>query len=77
MDEAGLARSVLNGLSRGLIAEYPHIKCVQVDLDPLAAPPSIQVLTAAVARLAGAGHIALRGGQRFQASLVAEPLEHF
>ena len=70
MSEAGLARSVSHGLGRALRGEYPHVKCLQVDLDPLAALPSLPVLLAAVAQLGSAGQIALRGGRWYQPQLM-------
>ncbi|MGZ3242077.1 MAG: SDR family NAD(P)-dependent oxidoreductase, partial [Burkholderiaceae bacterium] len=69
MTDAGLIQSVLNGMTKAVIAEYPHVKCVQVDLDPDAALPSMQTLLSGIAQIPGAGHIALRGNQWYEARL--------
>ncbi len=69
LSENGLAQSVLNGMVKAVIAEYPHSKCVQLDLDPQSALPALGELLDGAARLSGAGHLACRGGQWYEAKL--------
>lgn len=53
-------QAVLGALARSVIAEYPDVRCVHVDLDQAGAASPAEVLRAA-ASLAGSGHLALRG----------------
>ncbi|MBV9447173.1 MAG: SDR family NAD(P)-dependent oxidoreductase [Streptosporangiaceae bacterium] len=62
------AQSVLTGMARAITTEYPELTCVQADLEPGAAPPVLEVLSAA-ASLSGAGHIALRADRWYAARL--------
>jgi acyl transferase domain-containing protein/acyl-CoA synthetase (AMP-forming)/AMP-acid ligase II/NAD(P)-dependent dehydrogenase (short-subunit alcohol dehydrogenase family)/acyl carrier protein len=76
LGKAGLAQSALNGMVKAVVAEYPQIKCVQVDWDPAAPLPPAETVWNAATRTAGAGHIALRGNQWYEARLeVGAPLE--
>jgi hypothetical protein len=62
---------VLTGLAKTVIAEYPQVRCVQVDLDPTAAEPPVPALLARAAGLTGSGHLAVRAGEWWAAELVA------
>jgi acyl transferase domain-containing protein/acyl-CoA synthetase (AMP-forming)/AMP-acid ligase II/acyl carrier protein len=71
LSEADLAHSVINGLSKAVIAEYPHVKCVQLDLDPEAPLPSLSTLLDSAERHPGSGHLAWRAQTWYQARLQA------
>src|SRR5262249_15685799 len=62
-----LTQSVLSAMTKAVIAEYPDIKCVQVDLDPTAPTLAVGLVLERVAALAGTGHLALRGGLWYEA----------
>ncbi|WP_030544265.1 SDR family NAD(P)-dependent oxidoreductase [Streptomyces albus] len=66
------AQSVLTGLARSVVAEYPDLSCVQVDLDPAEPAPAPAELLGRVAALGGSGHLALRAGRWYEARLREE-----
>ncbi|MFF2751470.1 type I polyketide synthase [Kitasatospora sp. NPDC058048] len=59
----------LTGLAKAVVAEYPDLTCVQVDLEPRRTPPTLAGLLARVAGLAGRGHLAVRDGRWYAARL--------
>lgn len=62
-------QAVFTAMAKAVTAEYPDLKVVQVDLDPGDPEPSVaEVMDRAISH-AGAGHLAVRGGQWFQAEL--------
>ncbi|MFJ6381758.1 type I polyketide synthase [Kitasatospora sp. NPDC092039] len=63
------AQAPLTGLAKAVIAEYPDLKCVQVDFEPRRTPPTLAGLLARVAGLPGRGHLAVRDGRWFAARL--------
>jgi acyl transferase domain-containing protein len=63
------AQAALGGLARAVIAEYPDLACVHVDLEPGTTPPLLTALLDRVARLPGAGHLARRGDRWYEARL--------
>ncbi len=63
------AQSILTALTRSVVAEYPDLTCVQVDLDPAAPAPDPAELLAQAAAIGGSGHLALRDGRWFEARL--------
>jgi NAD(P)-dependent dehydrogenase (short-subunit alcohol dehydrogenase family) len=63
------AQAALAGLAKAVIAEYPDVKCVHVDLDPTTAAPPPEVVLDHVAALPGAGHLAVRGDTWYEARL--------
>ncbi|OEJ27974.1 hypothetical protein AR457_29375 [Streptomyces agglomeratus] len=63
------AQSVLTALTTSVVAEYPDLTCVQVDLDPAAPAPTAAEVLGQVADLDGSGHLALRGGHWYEARL--------
>ncbi|MET8545283.1 beta-ketoacyl synthase N-terminal-like domain-containing protein, partial [Kitasatospora sp. NPDC004799] len=63
------AQAPLTGLAKAVIAEYPDLRCVQVDLEPRRTPPTLAGLLARVAGLAGRGHLAVRDGRWYAARL--------
>ena len=65
-----LTQSVLNGLTRAVISEYPELRCVQADLDAGGPPPLLPAVIDQAAALPGSGHLALRDGSWHQARLV-------
>jgi NAD(P)-dependent dehydrogenase (short-subunit alcohol dehydrogenase family) len=69
-----LTQSVLNGLTRAVISEYPDLKCVQADLDPCVPPPLLPAVIDQAAGLPGSGHLALRDGRWYQARLIEADL---
>jgi hypothetical protein len=69
---AELAQGALTGLAKAVIAEHPQVRCVQVDLDPAAGEPPVPELLARAAGVAGSGHLAVRGGEWWEAGLVAD-----
>nr|WP_275408421.1 type I polyketide synthase [Streptomyces sp. SID9727] len=62
-------QAVFTGLAKAVIAEYPELKCVQVDLEPDGTQPPLPALLARVAGLPGRGHLAVRGARWFTARL--------
>lgn len=74
-----LTSSVLAGLTKSVIAEYPQIKCVQVDIESDRESDrqhlDLAQVLAAAAGLAGAGHIAQRDGRWFRAELQKRKLD--
>jgi NAD(P)-dependent dehydrogenase (short-subunit alcohol dehydrogenase family) len=74
LSDDDLGQSVVTGLAKAVIAEYPQVRCVQVDLDPDAAAPPVEELLARVAGSSGSGHLAVRQGRWWEAGLVAEPV---
>ncbi|MFI2620663.1 type I polyketide synthase, partial [Streptomyces sp. NPDC018584] len=74
-DEAPLlVQSVLTGVAKGVIADHPDIKCVQVDGDPAERGVPLDEALDRAARLPGAGHLAVRGGRWYVARLVEREL---
>ncbi|KAA2265764.1 SDR family NAD(P)-dependent oxidoreductase [Solihabitans fulvus] len=65
--DGDLAHAAVGGLTRAVTAEYRDLRCVRVDLGPEA--PALPELLDQVARLPGAGHLALRGGRWQEARL--------
>ncbi|MFU8852177.1 SDR family NAD(P)-dependent oxidoreductase [Micromonospora sp. SL1-18] len=63
------AQSVLTGLAKAVIADYPDVRCVQVDLDPAAAAPALPAVLDRVAGHPGAGHLAVRGEHWYEARI--------
>jgi NAD(P)-dependent dehydrogenase (short-subunit alcohol dehydrogenase family) len=70
-DAPDLAQTVLTGLAKAVVSEYPDCKCVQVDLDPAAPAPPVRELLERAAGLPGAGHLAVRDGRWYEARLRA------
>ncbi|MES2948752.1 MAG: type I polyketide synthase [Pseudomonadota bacterium] len=68
LTESGLAQSVLCGMVKSIVTEYPRLKCVQVDLDPESETAAHAVLAAFV-QLPGSGHIAWRALRCYEARL--------
>jgi len=62
------SQAVLTGLARAVIADYPDLRCVHVDVDP-ADVPSVRRVLDQVADGVGATHLAQRGEQWFEARL--------
>ncbi|MFI0858299.1 type I polyketide synthase [Streptomyces sp. NPDC021098] len=62
-------QAMLTGLAKAVIAEYPELKCVQVDFEPGGTPPPLTGVLARVAGLPGRGHLAVRDGRWFTARL--------
>jgi phthiocerol/phenolphthiocerol synthesis type-I polyketide synthase C len=62
-------QAMLTGLARAVIAEYPELKCVQVDFEPGGTQPPLSGVLARVAGLPGRGHLAVRDGRWFTARL--------
>jgi acyl transferase domain-containing protein/NAD(P)-dependent dehydrogenase (short-subunit alcohol dehydrogenase family) len=71
VDAPDLAQTVLTGLTKAVISEYPDLRCVQLDLDPKAAAPPVRELLARAGGLPGAGHLAVRDGRWYEARLRA------
>jgi acyl transferase domain-containing protein len=69
-----LAHSVLTAAVKAVAAEYPDLKCVQVDVDPAGDLPALPVVLERVAALPGSGHLALRSGQWYEARLLEKEL---
>ncbi|MER8071039.1 SDR family NAD(P)-dependent oxidoreductase [Streptomyces sp. NPDC094034] len=67
-----LAPSVLTALTRSVIAEYPDLTCVQIDLAPAAPMPAPAEILDQVSALGGSGHLAVRDGQWYEARLREE-----
>ncbi|MGW3498385.1 SDR family NAD(P)-dependent oxidoreductase, partial [Streptomyces sp. NPDC001020] len=61
--------SVLTGLVRAVVAEYPELTCVQVDVDPSAPAPAPGEILDRAAALGGSGHLAVRDGRWYEARL--------
>ncbi|MEV6425177.1 SDR family NAD(P)-dependent oxidoreductase [Streptomyces sp. NPDC051662] len=64
-----LAPSVLTALTRSVIAEYPDLSCVQIDIAPGTPLPAPAEILDQVSALGGSGHLALRDGQWYEARL--------
>ncbi|MFE7569226.1 SDR family NAD(P)-dependent oxidoreductase [Streptomyces sp. NPDC057539] len=64
-----LAPSVLTALTRSVIAEYPDLTCVQIDLAAAAPMPAPAEILDQVSALGGSGHLAVRDGQWYEARL--------
>jgi phthiocerol/phenolphthiocerol synthesis type-I polyketide synthase C len=73
LTETGLMQSVLSGMAKSIVTEYPYLKCVQVDLDP-AEPVSVRALLAGVGQLSGSGHIAWRGQYCYEARMQVQEI---
>ncbi|MGS2642857.1 SDR family NAD(P)-dependent oxidoreductase [Streptosporangium sp. G12] len=68
-DVPALGQTVLTGLTKAVVCEYPDLKCVQADLDPKSGPPPVRTVLGQAAGLPGAGHLALRDGRWYEARL--------
>ncbi|MET7671360.1 SDR family NAD(P)-dependent oxidoreductase, partial [Micromonospora luteifusca] len=68
------AQAVLAASARAVVAEHPDLKCVQVDLDPEAPAPSLDVVLARVAQLPGSGALAVRNGRWYEARVQELPI---
>ncbi|MEU5987374.1 SDR family NAD(P)-dependent oxidoreductase [Spirillospora sp. NPDC047418] len=68
-DVPDLGHTVLTGLVKAVVCEYPDLACVQADLDPAAEPPPLRSVLGQSAGLAGSGHLALRDGRWYEARL--------
>ncbi|WP_189828059.1 SDR family NAD(P)-dependent oxidoreductase [Streptomyces finlayi] len=66
------AQSVLFALTRSVVAEYPDLTCVQVDLEPGAEAPDPGELLGHLAALGGPGHLAVREGRWYELRLREE-----
>ncbi|WP_240627731.1 type I polyketide synthase [Streptomyces scopuliridis] len=64
-----LTQSVLTALTRSVIAEYPDLSCVQIDLAPAEPMPAPEEILDEVSALGGSGHLAVRDGQWYEARL--------
>ncbi|SEP53569.1 Erythronolide synthase docking [Amycolatopsis saalfeldensis] len=64
-----LSQTALTAAAKTVIAEYPDLKCVQIDLDPAGPVPSLPSVLGRAAALVGAGHAAVRGDRWFEARL--------
>jgi acyl transferase domain-containing protein/acyl carrier protein len=64
-----LPQTALTAAAKTVIAEYPNLKCVQVDLDPSDPDPSLTSVLERAAALPGAGHLAVRGAEWFESRL--------
>ncbi|MGA5704455.1 type I polyketide synthase [Peterkaempfera bronchialis] len=62
-------QAALTGLVRAVLAEYPDVTCVQIDLDPAAPAPSPDEVLGRAEALGGSGHLAVRDGQWYEARL--------
>ncbi|NES15052.1 MULTISPECIES: SDR family NAD(P)-dependent oxidoreductase, partial [Micromonospora] len=63
------AQAVLGGLTRAVLTEHPHLRCVQVDLDPAGPTPALSTVLDRVAEADGATHLAVRDGAWYEARL--------
>ncbi len=63
------SQAAMSGLVRAVIAEYPQVRCVQVDLAPGAGAPRLGPLLDRAGRLPGSGQLALRGERWYEARL--------
>ncbi|MCW3845489.1 polyketide synthase dehydratase domain-containing protein, partial [Micromonospora yasonensis] len=63
------AQAVLAALTRAVLTEHPHLRCVQVDLDPAGAAPALSTVLDRVADADGATHLAVRDGTWYEARL--------
>ncbi|HLL65109.1 MAG TPA: beta-ketoacyl synthase N-terminal-like domain-containing protein [Micromonosporaceae bacterium] len=68
-DLARPAQTVLTALAKTAMWEYPDATCAQVDLDPDATAPALDLILGRVAQLAGSGHLAVRSGRWYRAEL--------
>lgn len=62
-------QAVFTAMAKAVIAEYPDLKVVQIDLDPGAPEPPVAEVVGRAAAHRAAGHLAVRGGQWYQATL--------
>jgi acyl transferase domain-containing protein len=62
-------QATLTGLARSVVAEYPEVRCVHVDLEPGAAAPPIGTVLDRAAQLPGSGHLAWRDERWYEARL--------
>ncbi|MFG2052917.1 SDR family NAD(P)-dependent oxidoreductase [Micromonospora sp. NPDC048930] len=63
------AQAVLGALTRAVLTEHPHLRCVQVDLDPAGPAPALSTVLDRVVDADGATHLAVRGGAWYEARL--------
>ncbi|MFE5584827.1 type I polyketide synthase, partial [Kitasatospora sp. NPDC056531] len=64
-----LTQSPLTAAAKAVIAEYPELKCVQIDADPAARRLRPAEVLAHVAALPGSGHLAVRDARWYEARL--------
>lgn len=69
MREAGLMQAVLNGLTKSVVMEFSHVKCVQFDLDPASCAVPLPTVLASASQAEGSIELAMRGERIFQARL--------
>ncbi|MFI1358247.1 type I polyketide synthase [Streptomyces sp. NPDC020898] len=70
-----LPQTVLTAAARTVVAEYPDLKCVQVDLDPSGTAPPLRDILGRAVDLPGCGHLAVRGGRWSEARLQETTVE--
>ncbi|MFI7576066.1 SDR family NAD(P)-dependent oxidoreductase, partial [Micromonospora sp. NPDC049497] len=63
------AQAVLGALTRAVLTEHPHLRCVQVDLDPAGPAPALSTVLDRVVDADGATHLAVRDGTWYEARL--------
>ncbi|MFE0812904.1 type I polyketide synthase, partial [Streptomyces sp. NPDC058848] len=68
------AQSVLTGVAKAVISDYPDLKCVQVDVDADGPVPSPQEAWRCAESFAGSGHLAQRAGRWYEARLAEREL---
>ncbi|WP_345475592.1 type I polyketide synthase, partial [Actinoallomurus oryzae] len=63
------AQAVWTAAAKAIVAEYPDLKCVQVDGERAAPMPALRTVLGRAAALPGSGHLAVRGDRWFEARL--------